>query len=124
MDMNPLRRLDVSPLWVRSSIAALLLVTVVWERGTAKAAEATDCETDLRERELTRIRRLSMRVVLLGTVLALILSACTGEAPPSTRYMEGSACTHPGGRCVSSDECCSQMCDADYCRGPMPRAGS
>jgi hypothetical protein len=65
-----------------------------------------------------------MKIVFVGTVLGLILVACAGQAPPRTWYMEGSPCTHPGGRCVSSDECCSQHCDADYCMGPMPKDGA
>jgi hypothetical protein len=65
-----------------------------------------------------------MKRLFVRAGLVLVLAACAGEAPRPVKYIEGSACIHPGGRCDYSDQCCSQTCDASYCRGPMPPSGT
>jgi hypothetical protein len=64
-----------------------------------------------------------MKAFFVCTGLAVILAACAGQPPPPPKYVEGSACVRPGGRCAYSDQCCSEICDANNCRGPMPGPG-
>jgi hypothetical protein len=64
-----------------------------------------------------------MKTFFIWTGLVLVVAACAGQPPQQAKYIEGSPCIHPGGRCDYSDQCCSEVCDANSCRGPMPGPG-
>lgn len=56
---------------------------------------------------------------LLGVALALV--ACS--TAPSPKAVGTTACLAPGARCDFDGQCCSHICDAYDCRGPMPPPG-
>jgi hypothetical protein len=56
-------------------------------------------------------------------VAALVIAACV-PGPAGGHMLKGhETCYAPGIRCNYSDDCCSEVCDANECRGPMPGPG-
>jgi hypothetical protein len=64
-----------------------------------------------------------MKTILSVLAFGAVIAACAGQPPTTAKYIEGSACIRPGGECDYSDQCCSHVCDANSCRGPIPGPG-
>jgi hypothetical protein len=59
-------------------------------------------------------------MTVLASVACSIL-ACVGGPTADLKPKGPLSCSAPGTRCDYGDQCCSGMCDANDCRGPVPK---
>jgi hypothetical protein len=61
---------------------------------------------------------------MMTTMLVLVASSISACVPDPAEIPEPKGqltCSAPGTRCDYGDQCCSEVCDANECRGPIPQ---